>query len=80
MPRLSNQSEDVRAYYGLGEENMAGCDDIPIDLCEYCWYQWEGCDRDDEIDHPPYEEQNPPYVCVDCGRELTAADNGWPEK
>ena len=71
MPRLDNQSQDIQDYYTLdGDPDMP-----PLDLCLDCFYAWEGEDRDDVIDHPPYEEQTPPYECFDCGAILTEADN-----
>lgn len=75
MPRLDNQSQDVRGYYGLDEDFNDPGRIPPVDLCEYCASLWEIEDRDDVVEHPPYQEQDPPYFCLDCGEVLTEDDN-----
>ena len=73
MPRLDNQSQDVAEYYGFNKEKI---EDRPlVDLCQQCADEWETADRDDVTEHPPYEEQNPPYICFDCGVDLDKWDN-----
>jgi len=75
MPRIDNQSLDVAQYYGFDHIPIDQYARPTVDLCRACAAEWEIEDRDDEIDHPDYEEQHPRYRCLDCGEELTEEDN-----
>ena len=68
MPRLDNSDPDVIHCFCLDNP------DEPVDLCFWCWDQ-EFDQLDKTVDHPPYEEQNPPYECYWCSSFLTADDN-----
>ena len=68
MPRLDDTDPDVVDLYGY-----EGHIYVPIDLCADCYAAEDGIGGDAE--HPPYEDQHPPYTCSECGVELTADDN-----
>lgn len=54
----------------------------PVDYCRHCWpnaVQFANPWVDDiNADHPPYEETD--YLCDECGRELTWADDDAEDK
>jgi len=68
MPRIDNIHSEIRELFELGEFNQ----EDPLDVCMSC-YHWTGLE--DDVEHPPYDEQDPPYVCAWCGCDLDGLDD-----
>ena len=89
MPRLDNTSRKTvvsLAEIVLGENLVLTDDQVArslkrlqersslLDVCRPCYRM---IDFDDDVEHPPYDEQatGRPYRCLICGEVLTNEDN-----
>jgi len=70
MPRLDNGDLEVRRWFGLDYDEKDPGKTPPVDVCTDCGYGDLAT-----VEHPPYGEQDPPYVCADCGTPLDDYDN-----
>ena len=75
MPRMDNSHElmEFAFSYKFNWDDPGATD--PIDLCEFCAEKWEKRGVDSEVEHPPYDEQWPAYVCRECGEILCGVDD-----
>jgi hypothetical protein len=71
---MDNSNMEMEEEFGFrfNWDNPGATD--PIDMCKSCAATFENTDAN--VVHPPYEEQEPPYTCRACWRDLTEDDNG----
>lgn len=78
MPRWTNTGDEVAKW--AEETDLCPTD---FDLCGRCRPDDLVPEQRDEptgkwemgAEHPPYDDQHPPYTCVVCGCPLGAADD-----
>jgi hypothetical protein len=75
MPRVDNSDPVVISFFNLEfDKNDPGATE-PVDLCVDCVVVYEAFGVHADVEHPPYENDEGFYHCLECGDNLYERDN-----